>query len=48
MPTEFMAQVWLRLDKNWLRNKVLRVGVAAAYPVGAATYTAGEATYLWE
>jgi hypothetical protein len=40
-----MFQVWLILDANYLKNKLSRVGGAAAYPVGAAAYAVGAAAY---
>ena len=40
-----MYKVCLRLDANFLQNKLSQVGGAAAYTVGAAAYTAGAAAY---
>ena len=42
--------VWIRLNAIWLKNKLLQVGIAAAYSytVGSAAYTAGAAAYMWE
>ena len=40
---EVKVWFWSRLNAIWLKNKLSRLGGAAAHPVGAAAYTVGAA-----